>query len=59
MLQQHTLDQLRGLRLDGMIAALADTATLPPPRRCPSNNAWPCWCSANSTGATASAWRGC
>jgi hypothetical protein len=27
MLQQHTLDQLRGLRLDGMIAALADTAT--------------------------------
>ena len=28
MLQQHTLDQLRSLRLDGMIAALADTATL-------------------------------
>jgi DNA replication protein DnaC len=27
MLQQHTLDQLRGLRLDGMIAALNDTAT--------------------------------
>ena len=27
MLQQHTLDQLRGLRLDGMIAALADPAT--------------------------------
>jgi DNA replication protein DnaC len=27
MLQQHTLDQLRGLRLDGMIAALADTGT--------------------------------
>jgi DNA replication protein DnaC len=27
MLQQHTLDQLRGLRLDGMLAALADTAT--------------------------------
>ncbi len=27
MLQQHTLDQLRGLRLDGMVAALADTAT--------------------------------
>ena len=27
MLHQHTLDQLRGLRLDGMIAALADTAT--------------------------------
>jgi DNA replication protein DnaC len=27
MLQQHTLDQLRGLRLDGMIAALHDTAT--------------------------------
>ena len=26
MLQQHTLDQLRGLRLDGMIAALNDTA---------------------------------
>ena len=25
MLEQHTLDQLRGLRLDGMIAALADT----------------------------------
>ena len=25
MLQQHTLDQLRGLRLDGMIAALTDT----------------------------------
>ena len=24
MLQQHTLDQLRGLRLDGMIAALTD-----------------------------------
>ena len=24
MLQQHTLDQLRGLRLDGMVAALAD-----------------------------------
>jgi DNA replication protein DnaC len=27
MLEQHTLDQLRGLRLDGMIAALADTGT--------------------------------
>jgi len=27
MLQQHTLDQLRGLRLDGMVAALTDTAT--------------------------------
>ena len=27
MLQQHPLDQLRGLRLDGMIAALNDTAT--------------------------------
>jgi DNA replication protein DnaC len=27
MLQQHTLDQLRSLRLDGMIAALADTAS--------------------------------
>ena len=27
MLHQHTLDQLRGLRLDGMIAALNDTAT--------------------------------
>jgi DNA replication protein DnaC len=27
MLQQHTLDQLRSLRLDGMIAALADPAT--------------------------------
>lgn len=27
MLQQHTLDQLRGLRLDGMIAALTDPAT--------------------------------
>jgi len=27
MLQQHTLDQLRGLRLDGMIAALTDTGT--------------------------------
>jgi hypothetical protein len=26
MLQQHTLDQLSGLRLDGMIAALNDTA---------------------------------
>ena len=26
MLHQHTLDQLRGLRLDGMIAALGDTA---------------------------------
>ena len=26
MLQQHTLDQLRGLRLDGMIAALTDSA---------------------------------
>ena len=26
MLHQHTLDQLRGLRLDGMIAALNDTA---------------------------------
>jgi DNA replication protein DnaC len=28
MLHQHTLDQLRGLRLDGMIAALNDSATL-------------------------------
>tara|TARA_B100001105_G_scaffold255491_1_gene255394 strand:- start:10224 stop:11021 length:798 start_codon:yes stop_codon:yes gene_type:complete len=27
MLQQHTLDQLRGLRLDGMLAALTDPAT--------------------------------
>jgi DNA replication protein DnaC len=27
MLHQHTLDQLRGLRLDGMIAALNDSAT--------------------------------
>jgi len=27
MLQQHTLDQLRGLRLDGMVAALTDAAT--------------------------------
>jgi hypothetical protein len=27
MLQQHTLDQLRSLRLDGMIAALADHPT--------------------------------
>jgi DNA replication protein DnaC len=27
MLHQHTLDQLRGLRLDGMIAALGDSAT--------------------------------
>lgn len=27
MLHQHTLDQLRGLRLDGMIAALNDNAT--------------------------------
>ena len=27
MLQQHTLDQLRSLRLDGKIAALADPAT--------------------------------
>ena len=27
LLHQHTLDQLRGLRLDGMIAALADTGT--------------------------------
>jgi len=27
MLHQHTLDQLRGLRLDGMIAALNDPAT--------------------------------
>ena len=27
MLEQHTLDQLRGLRLDGMIAALNDGAT--------------------------------
>lgn len=27
MLQQHTLDQLRSLRLDGMVAALSDTAT--------------------------------
>lgn len=27
MLQQHTLEQLRSLRLDGMIAALADPAT--------------------------------
>ena len=27
MLHQQTLDQLRGLRLDGMIAALNDTAT--------------------------------
>jgi DNA replication protein DnaC len=27
MLHQHTIDQLRGLRLDGMIAALNDTAT--------------------------------
>ena len=27
MLHQHTLDQLRGLRLDGMINALNDTAT--------------------------------
>jgi hypothetical protein len=44
MLQQQTLDQLRGLRLDGMI---------------PSNNVWRCWCSASWTGATASAWRGC
>lgn len=26
MLNQHTLDQLRGLRLDGMIAAINDTA---------------------------------
>ena len=27
MLQQHTLDQLRSLRLDGMVHALSDTAT--------------------------------
>ena len=27
MLHQHTLDQLRSLRLDGMVAALSDTAT--------------------------------
>jgi len=27
MLHQHTLDQLRGLSLDGMIAALSDSAT--------------------------------
>jgi DNA replication protein DnaC len=27
MLNQHTLDQLRGLRLDGMIAAINDTAS--------------------------------
>jgi len=27
MLQQHTLEQLRSLRLDGMLAALSDTAT--------------------------------
>ena len=27
MLNEHTLDQLRGLRLDGMVHALADQAT--------------------------------
>ena len=27
MLNEHTLDQLRGLRLDGMVYALADQAT--------------------------------
>ena len=27
MLNEHTLDQLRGLRLDGMVNALADQAT--------------------------------
>ncbi len=40
MLHQHTPDQLRGrLRLDGMIAALNDPATRPPPRRWPSSTA--------------------
>ena len=59
MLQQHTLNQLRGLRLDGMIAALDDTATQVAAGNCPSNNAWRCWSSASWTGATPSAWRGC
>ena len=60
MLNEHTLDQLRGLRLDGMVHALARPGHQRRRRpRWPSTNAWRCSCSARSTGATASAWRGC
>ena len=59
MLNEHTLNQLRALRLDGMVAALNDAATHITARSCPLNNAWRCWSSARWTGVTANAWSAC
>ena len=58
MLNEHTLDQLRGLRLDGMVHGLTDqagsttTTELDFDRR-EAVRAWRCWCSVRSTGVMA------
>jgi hypothetical protein len=59
MLQQHTLDQLRGLRLDGMVAALADTGMQAAAEHLPFEQRLALLVQRGWTGATASAWRGC
>jgi hypothetical protein len=59
MLNEQTLNQLRALRLDGMVAALSDAATHITASELPLNNVWRCWCSARWTGVTANAWSAC
>ncbi len=59
MLHQHTLDQLHGLRLDGMIAALNDSATQAAAEGLAFEQRLVMLVQRDWTGATASAWRGC
>ncbi len=59
MLNEQTLNQLRALRLDGMVAALSDAATYITASELTFELGWGCWCSARWTGATANAWNAC
>ena len=60
MLNEHTLDQLRSLRLDGMLRAIEEQATsAPAPTNSASTTGCRCWCSARSPGATTATWLGC
>jgi hypothetical protein len=55
MLNEHTLNQLRGLRLDGMVRAIEDQASSAAAAALGFEDRLTCWCNARWPGATTGA----
>jgi hypothetical protein len=57
MLIQHTMTQLKSLKLDGMARALEEQQIMPA-RNSPSKIGLACWSNEKLPGATTDVWRG-